>query len=319
MAGFSDVPHRGICRQFGAVLSYTEFVAAEEIVARSKRAWSLLDYVSEDRPVVFQIFGSDPLMLLEAAQIIEEFEPDIIDVNMGCSTRRVSGRGAGVGMMRHPDRIAETFRLLTNHLSVPVTGKIRLGWEDNQNYLEIGRIMEDNGAALIAVHPRTKEQKYHGKADWKAIARLKQSVKIPVIGNGDIWEPVDIERMKSETGCDAVMVGRGAIGNPWIFSRREKLSLTVNQVLDIVRKHMWAMIDYYGERGLILFRKYSKRYLGQMPELIPSVRKLLQTNVLEQYLMILDEIEHEFGEYLVSELSPFPPALISPLQSVHSA
>jgi len=319
MAGFSDIPHRAICRRFGAVLSYTEFVAAEEIIARSKRAWSLLDYVADDRPVVFQIFGNDPLKLLEAAQIIEDLGPDIIDINMGCSTRRVSGRGAGVGMMRHPDRVAETFRLLTNHVSVPVTGKIRLGWEDNQNYLEIGRIMEDNGAALIAIHPRTKEQKYHGKADWEAIACLKQTVDIPVAGNGDIWEPADIERMKSETGCDAVMVGRGAIGNPWIFSRQEKSALTVSQVLSIIRKHVWAMDAYYGDRGLILFRKYCKRYLGQMPDLNPLVRKLLQTNVLEGFLLILDEIECEFGGKLVSELSSFPPTLISPAQKVHSA
>ncbi len=319
MAGFSDVPHRAICRQFGAAMSYTEFVAAEEILARSKRALLLLDYVPQDRPVVFQIFGNDPLKLLEAAKIIEELEPDIIDVNMGCSTRRVSARGAGVGMMRHPDRVAETFRLLTNHLSVPVTGKIRLGWDDNQNYLAIGRIMEENGAALIAIHPRTKEQQYRGKAEWEAIARLKQSVNIPVIGNGDVWEPDDIARMKSETGCDAVMIGRGAIGNPWIFSRRDKLSLTMAQVLGIVRRHVWAIVDYYGDRGLILFRKYSKRYLGQMPELGSSVRKLLQTIVLEEFLAILDKIEHEFGGDLVSELSLYSPASTSPVQRVHSA
>jgi nifR3 family TIM-barrel protein len=241
---------------------------------------------------------------LEAAQIIEELEPDIIDINMGCSTRRVSGRGAGVGMMRHPELIAKTFHLLTNQLSVPVTGKIRLGWEDNQNYLEIGRIMEENGAALVAIHPRTKEQQYRGKADWEAIARLKQSVNIPVIGNGDIWEADDIAGMKSETSCDAVMIGRGAIGNPWIFSRRDKLSLTVAQVLAVVRKHAWAMVDYYGQRGLILFRKYCKRYLGQMPELLPSIKRMLQMIVLEEFLAVLDEIEHEFGGDLVSELSP---------------
>jgi nifR3 family TIM-barrel protein len=319
MAGFSDVPHREICRQFGAVLNYTEFVAAEEIVTRSRRALLLLDFVPKDRPVVFQIFGNDPLMLLEAAQIIEELEPDIIDINMGCSTRRVSGRGAGVGMMRHPERIAKTFHLLTNQLSVPVTGKIRLGWEDNQNYLEIGRIMEENGAALVAIHPRTKEQQYRGKADWEAIARLKQSVNIPVIGNGDIWEADDIDGMKSETGCDAVMIGRGAIGNPWIFSRQDKLSLTVAQVLAVVRKHAWAMVDYYGERGLILFRKYCKRYLGQMPELLPSIKKMLQMIVLEEFLAVLDNIEHEFGGALVSELSPYLPASISPVQRIHSA
>jgi len=170
MAGFADVPTRAICRRFGSAMNYSEFVAAEDIIHGSSRAKSLLDFTIDDRPLVFQIFGNDARRILLAAQKIEELGPDIIDINMGCSTRRVSGRGAGVGMMRDPALVAETFALLSKHLSVPVTGKIRLGWEDKQNYLVVARILEDNGAALIALHPRTKEQGYRGVAQWEAIA-----------------------------------------------------------------------------------------------------------------------------------------------------
>lgn len=262
MAGYSDLPHRALCREYGSAMNYTEFVSVEEISAGSKRAWSLLDRAADDRPMVFQIFGNNARLILEASLRIEGLGPDIIDVNMGCSTRRVSGRGAGVGMMSQPDLIAETFDLLSKHLSVPVTGKLRLGWDDQRNYIDVARIMEDNGAALVAIHPRTKEQKYGGQADWDAIARLKQSVSIPVIGNGDICCARDIDRMLDHTGCDGVMIGRGAIGNPWIFAREDRRQHTFNEIARVIRQHLGSMLVYYGQRGLILFRKYLKHYLA---------------------------------------------------------
>jgi tRNA-dihydrouridine synthase len=191
----------------------------EELLGKSKHTWSKLDFTSQDRPMVFQIFGNDAQKILQAAQMIEEKGPDIIDINMGCSTRRVSGRGAGVGMMPQPELIAETFSLLTKHLSVPVTGKIRLGWDGNENYLEIARILEDNGASLIAMHGRTKEQKYNGRANWDALVELKTA---------------DIDAMLNYTGCDAVMIGRGAIGNPWIFGRQERYQRSFSLLLAIV-------------------------------------------------------------------------------------
>ncbi|MDX1616565.1 MAG: tRNA-dihydrouridine synthase family protein, partial [Candidatus Promineifilaceae bacterium] len=206
MAGYADIPHRALCRAYGAALSYTEFVPVEEIIQGSSRALALLDFQPADRPICFQIFGNDAKLFLEAAQRLEELEPDVIDINMGCSTRRVSGRGAGVGMMPQPALVRETFSLLTRHLSVPVTGKIRLGWDDKQNYLEIARIMEGEGAAMVAIHPRTKEQRYRGRAKWQAIADVKSAVGIPVLGNGDIRTPEDIDRMLDRTGCDGVMI-----------------------------------------------------------------------------------------------------------------
>jgi nifR3 family TIM-barrel protein len=280
MAGYSDVPYRALCRAYGSAMHYTEFVPVEALQGRpnrSSRFWRRLDRQPGEHPLVFQIFGNDAQMILEAALRIEALGPDIIDINMGCSTRRVSGRGAGAGMMPQPELVAETFRLLNQHLSVPVSGKLRLGWDDEQrNYADIARIMVDNGAALIAMHARTKMQKYDGRADWDEIARLRSLVDVPVIGNGDISSPEDIERMKTHTGCEAVMIGRAAIGNPWIFARRRREEISRDDVLEAIAIHLREMVVYYGERpGIIQFRKHLKRYLELLPEMEPVLPELL--------------------------------------------
>jgi tRNA-dihydrouridine synthase B len=289
MAGFSDVPHRAICRNLGSAMNYSEFVGAEDILNSSKRALSLLAKVPDDKPMVFQIFGNDSQTILSAAQRIESLGPDIIDINMGCSTRRVSGRGAGVGMMLDPHLIAETFRLLTKHLQIPVTGKIRLGWDRRRNYLEVARILEDNGAALIAIHPRTKEQKYSGTAEWPAIKEIKNMVSVPVLGNGDVRTIADVDRMKEVTGCDAVMIGRGAIGNPWLFARIDRDLLSWKEYSSMIRIHLLEMQRFYGDRGLILFRKYVKRYLEGMPPLSAMGQQLVTVTTYDDFFRVLDE------------------------------
>jgi len=276
MAGYADVPHRAICQAHGSAMQYTEFVAAEMILAGDKYSWGLLARRKEERPFTIQLFSHDPHRLLAAAQKVESLAPDIIDINMGCSTRKVSGRGAGVGLMRRPERVAETFRLLTRHLTVPVTGKIRLGWEENRNYLEIARIMADNGAALVAIHPRTKEQKYGGEADWEAIAAVKQAVSIPVIGNGDVQSATDAARMMAETGCDGVMIGRAAVGAPWLFNGRDPAALSLTTRFQTMRRHLDEMVTFYGEaQGLTLFRKYLKRYLEPFPAVAPLLKQMV--------------------------------------------
>ncbi|HRQ37399.1 MAG TPA: tRNA-dihydrouridine synthase [Chloroflexota bacterium] len=295
MAGYSDVPYRALCRAYGSAMHYTEFVPVEALLGRQvhERYRMRLDKQPGERPMVFQIFGNDAHLLLRAALRIQAWGPDVIDVNMGCSTRKVSGRGAGVGMMPQPGLVAETFRLLSSHLSVPVTGKIRLGWDaTQQNYLEIARIMVDNGAALIAMHGRTKIQKYDGRADWDAIARLKQTVRVPVIGNGDVQTPADIDRMKSHSGCDAVMIGRAAIGNPWIFSRRCREDVGLVDVVTAVRRHAHEMARYYGESyGLMQFRKHLKQYAAGFPELEALMPTLLTAATLAEFEKYLAEVE----------------------------
>jgi tRNA-dihydrouridine synthase B len=198
-----------------------------------------------------------------------------------------------VGMMPQPGLVAETFGLLSRHLSVPVTGKIRLGWDGSQqNYADIARIMEDNGAALIAMHARTKVQKYGGQADWDAIAGLRARVSLPVIGNGDVQTPADIDRMKAHTGCEAVMIGRAAIGNPWIFARHYREDIGLADLLAAVRRHAREMVAYYGTpHGLIQFRKHLKQYVADVPAAEPLLPALLAAEDLSAFEALLEQIE----------------------------
>jgi tRNA-dihydrouridine synthase B len=262
MDGFSDWPFRSLCSALGSAMSYTEFVRAEGITHAFEAMLPRFTYEEPERPVVFQIYGDDPDEILKAALRIQELRPDIIDINMGCPSKTVAQRGAGVGLMRTPLKIAQIFRKLTAAMEVPVTGKIRLGWEDLRNYLLVARIVEENGGAALAVHGRTKEQGYRGEADWDAIAEVKAAVKIPVIGNGDVKSVADIGRMKQYTGCEAVMIGRAAVGNPWIFAGLDRAEVTPEMVHQMVSQHLERNVTFYGPRkGLILFRKHAMQYL----------------------------------------------------------
>lgn len=293
MAGYSDVPYRALCRAYGSAMNYTEFVPVEPLLGRHNPFWDKLDFQPDEKPIVFQIFGNNAQDFLTAACRIQELNPDIIDINMGCSTRKVSGRGAGVGMMPQPELVRDTFSLLTKHLRVPVTGKIRLGWDDDQrNYANIARIMEDNGAALIAMHARTKVQKYGGQADWDEIARLREIVSVPVIGNGDVQTPADIDRMKTHTGCDAVMIGRAAIGNPWIFARRDKGDLMFAEIAQGIRLHLREMLAYYGDPfGLIQFRKHFKKYVEDFALPADQVDAMVRTADSGEFFALLTAME----------------------------
>ncbi|PID85227.1 MAG: tRNA dihydrouridine synthase DusB [Chloroflexi bacterium] len=293
MARYSDVPFRTLCRAYGSAMSYTEFVPAGALLHAENPMWRRLDvHPGGEKPMVFQIFGFNAQELLEAALVIQEWGPDIIDINMGCSAPQVSKHGAGVGMMRRPKLVEETFRLLGKHLEIPVTGKIRIGWDDaSRNFVEIARIMEDNGASLVAIHGRTRFQKYQGAADWEAIAELKRSVTIPVIGNGDVRTAVDIDRMKAHTGCDAVMIGRGAIGNPWIFERKAREDVIFAEILDAIRLHLQEMLAYYGEpEGLKRFSRHLKKYLSGLA-LKHYRKRLLAADDKDEFERILQELE----------------------------
>jgi tRNA-dihydrouridine synthase len=181
---------------------------------------------------------------------------------MGCPAKSIADRGAGVGMMLTPLKIARTFRKLTAALRAPVTGKFRLGWDRNKNYKLVARIVEENGGSLIAIHGRTKEQRYSGNADWDAIAEVKSLVDIPVIGSGDVRTVADIQSMKQHTDCDAVMIGRAAIGNPWIFAGLDREQVSAEQLQKTVHEHLAKSIKFYGEAdGQRLFRKYAVQYL----------------------------------------------------------
>lgn len=292
MDGFSDLPFRSLARRLGSAISYTEFVNAMDVISNLPKLEERLKYTEAERPITFQIFDDDPERLLRAALILRERDPDIIDINMGCSAKTVAGRGAGAGLLRAPEKIAAIFGTLTRELDIPVTGKIRLGWDDeNQNYLEIARVVEANGGNLIAVHGRTKQQAYRGEANWQAIAEVKAAVKIPVIGNGDVRKATDIQRMLDFTGCDAVMIGRGAIGNPWIFSGLNREEVSIDQVREMMLAHLNSMLEFYGaERGLILFRKHASHYISPFGLTTEQREMLLRSQKPLEFISLVETL-----------------------------
>jgi nifR3 family TIM-barrel protein len=298
MAGFSDQPYRLICREYGSAMSYTEFVSADGILHGNERTMEMLRFAPSEHPVVFQIFGSNEATLEQAARKIEQLGPDIIDLNMGCSVKKISNRGSGAALLKEPQKIGRIFARLTKALSVPVTGKMRLGWDDDSlNYLEVAKIIEGNGAALIAVHGRTKEQAYSGQANWDAIAEIKQAVSIPVIGNGDVRTVADIDRIKQHTGCDAVMIGRAAIGNPWIFQRKDIEQVTLSEKAALIQRHLDLMLDFYGEeRGLILFRKHIVKYIRGMAHSAKVRAKLVTCTRPEEFIALMNAYESETAQ-----------------------
>jgi tRNA-dihydrouridine synthase B len=291
MDGYSDWPFRSICRALGSAISYTEFVKVEKILSRSKEPAKRLYYEEAERPVTFQLYGDDPNLILKAALKVQEWKPDIIDINMGCPAKSIADRGAGVGMMPSPLKIADTFKKLTSALKVPITGKIRLGWDRNKNYKLIARIVEENGGSLIAIHGRTKEQRYSGDADWDAIAEVKSMVRIPVIGSGDVRTVADIQRMKRHTHCDAVMIGRAAIANPWIFAGFDREQVLPELLHETVREHLQKSIQFYGEEdGQRLFRKYAVQYL-LLKTLDRAARKeILKERPSGEFLEMLNQV-----------------------------
>jgi tRNA-dihydrouridine synthase B len=291
MDGYSDWPFRSICRALGSAMSYTEFVKVEKILSRSKEPAKRLYYEEAERPITFQIYGDDPNLILEAALKIEPLKPDIIDLNMGCPAKSIADRGAGVGMMPTPDKIARTFKLLTSNLKVPVTGKIRLGWDRDKNFKLIARIAEEEGGSLIAVHGRTKEQRYAGNADWDAIAEVKSTVRIPVIGSGDVRTVADIQRMKQHTKVDAVMIGRAAIANPWIFMGMDREQVPAELLKQTVHEHLQKSIQFYGEEdGQRLFRKYAVQYLLLRTLDRDSRKEILKERPSGEFLELLNQV-----------------------------
>lgn len=292
MDGYSDLPFRSLARRLGSAMSYTEFINAIDVLQGHPHLERKLTFLESERPVVYQVFDDDPDRLIKAVLKLRPRNPDIIDINMGCSAHCVSGRGAGAGLLRTPGKIAKIFDRLSKEVDLPITGKIRLGWDDTSlNYLETARIIEENGGKLIAVHGRTKMQGYTGSADWDAIAAVRQVVSIPVIANGDVKTVADIEKIKGQTGCSAVMIARAAIGNPWIFARLDREQVPPDLLRDTMLQHLDSMRSFYGpESGLVFFRKYAARYLAPF-HLTGDLRQTLMTSqTKEEFLGLLDQV-----------------------------
>lgn len=268
MAGITDKPFREICRRFGAGMVYSEMISAKGLYYNDKKTASLMDMTGE-KPCAIQIFGSEPEIMAEIIPKVMEFKPDIIDINMGCPAPKIVNNGDGSALMKTPELMGKIMRAVTDASPVPVTAKIRKGWEED-NSLLCAKILEDNGASAVAVHGRTREEFYGGKADWGVITRIKQELKIPVIGNGDIFSAEDAIRMFEQTGCDGVMVARGAQGNPWLFKEINELIKTgevktapqPQERLRVALEHISRLIEDKGEsRGIKEARKHLAWYI----------------------------------------------------------
>lgn len=275
LAGITNLPFRLIAREFGCELCFTEMISANGLIRESAKTIEYLKTCPEDRPLGVQLFGADSRIMARAAAIVAEHSPDFIDINMGCPVRKVVKAGSGAVLMKDPILAGSIIAAVTKTVKVPVTVKIRSGWSRRSiNAVEIGRIAEDSGAAAVIVHGRTADQGFSGHSDWTVIAQVKNAVKIPVIGNGDIRQPEDALNMRAQTGCDAVMLGRGALGNPWIFKGINQLLTgipaqwypTLSERHKIIKEH-WAMeVLYFGRPAADRsFRKHLLWYTKGLP------------------------------------------------------
>ena len=304
MAGICNSAYRRIIKEMGCGLIYAEMVSDKAITFGSERTIDMLYMTEAERPITQQIFGSDKeSFIISAKYIYENMKPDIIDINMGCPVPKVAVRAqAGSALLKSPDKVFEIVKAVVDSVPIPVTVKIRSGWDENSiNAVEIAKIIEKAGASAITVHPRTRAQGYSGKANWDIIRQVKEAVSIPVIGNGDIISCFDAKRMIDETKCDAIMIGRGVLGNPWLIKECidyiekgiEPTPVTVDEKIEMVKYHLQLLKETKDEkRALLEIRSHAAWYIKGTPKGSVLSNKICQEKkTIEELLTLLDDFK----------------------------
>ncbi len=304
MEDVTDIGFRLLCKRFGADMVYTEFISSDALIRDIKKTKAKILFGEEERPIGIQIYGSDPDAMVEAAKICEEADPDLIDINFGCPVKKIAGRGAGSGMMRTPDVMCEITEKVVKAVKKPVTVKTRLGWDDNSKIIvDLAEQLQDCGIAALTLHGRTRAQMYKGEADWSLIAAVKNNprMKIPIIGNGDVTTVEGCRQRFDETGVDAVMIGRGSIGQPWFFEEVKHYLKTGEHLpkksfqwyLDILKEQIQQSVERTDElRGIL----HNRRHLAATPLFkgIPDFKStriaMLRANSLSELFPIMDEV-----------------------------
>ena len=292
LAGYTDLPFRLLCREYGAGLVYSEMISCHGLVYRQPNTFKMLQTVEQDRPVSFQLFGSDPEIMAEAAVILSELPIDLIDINMGCPVRKVTKKGAGSALMKTPKLAEKIIRGVCKQARIGVTVKIRSGWNHQSlTAPEFARMAEDAGASAIAVHGRTWSDGFSGSADQRIIAAVKEAVSIPVIGNGDILSYGDGLKMMEETGCDGVMIGRGAMGRPWIF-RPDQPEPDLTLRLTALKRHLDLIASHRAtEFGLAAIKNHAGRYFKGIPHGADIRNKIYQTNSFPELQRLINSFD----------------------------
>lgn len=311
MAGITDLPFRLICRRLGCGMTVSEMVSAKGLLYKNVKTTEMLRIDDGERPTAIQLFGSVPEELAEAARMVEASGADMIDFNMGCPVPKIVNNGEGSALMKQPQLAHDILAAMVKAVKIPVTVKFRAGWDDsNRNAVEIAKAVEAAGVSAVAVHGRTRQQFYEGKADWGIIAEVKQAVKVPVFGNGDIFTVEDGLRMLAETGVDGLMIGRGADGNPWLFrelaavlrGEERPAAPSLQERLAQAAEHLDMLIDYKGEHISVKeMRRHISAYLKGLPHAAEFRGRFHKVDTREQFMELLTEYAACAAHYYEAE------------------